>query len=220
LIFFLEGHSATIPPLIVHRHDCPESQLIFPGNSENLLRGTYIMSRTSLQKLRFVLAGIASFTWLLPLQAVASDPSAMPRNTAHTTPLIRDVALGPGGRITGQFVNAQGHPQANQLVVLQREGGKVLQLKTDVSGRFALTGMTGGLYQFATVDSGMVCRCWAERTAPPNAIRDVLLVSGEGIQRGQRPISELLFSGPVLVALVIAAAIAIPIAVHNSQDAS
>jgi hypothetical protein len=38
--------------------------------------------------------------------------------------------------------------------------------------------------------------------------------------RGQGPLSELLTYDPVLVGIIIAAAIAIPVAVHNSKSAS
>ena len=46
-----------------------------------------------------------------------------------------------------------------------------------------------------------------------------LLSPNQQIQRGQRPIADFL-SGPVLIGLVIAAAIAIPIAIHNSKDSA
>ena len=178
------------------------------------------MSRTSWQSLRWSLAGLACMTWLLPIQAMAAGPAQETSTPARHKTMIRDVALKAGGRMTGQFVNTQGQPQANQVVVVQRQGGQPAQTRTDAKGRFVIEGASGGLYQVATHDSAVVCRCWTENAAPPGASRDLLIVSGEGIQRGQRPIGEFLFSAPVLVALVIAAAIAIPIAIHNSQDAS
>jgi hypothetical protein len=42
----------------------------------------------------------------------------------------------------------------------------------------------------------------------------VLVVADSAVARGQRPIGEILCN-PVLIGLLIAAAIAIPIAVHN-----
>lgn len=178
------------------------------------------MSKTSLQSLRLSLAGLACVTWLLPTQAMAAGKTE-PLSTSSQKPVaIRDVELGARGRITGQFVDVQGQPKANEVVLVQRQHSQPLQTRTDSSGRFVVDGASGGLYQIATADSVVLCRCWAEKTAPPGANRDVLIVSGDGVQRGQRPIGELLFSAPVLVALVIAAAIAIPIAIHNSQDAS
>ena len=178
------------------------------------------MSKTSLQSLRLSLAGLACVTWLMPLPAMAAGQAEPTSHAVRNAPMIRDVELGPGGRITGQFVDVQGQPQAKQIVVAQRQNSQPQQTHTDQHGRFVIENASGGMYQIATANSIIICRCWAENTAPPGATRDVLIVSGDGIQRGQRPIGELLFSAPVLVALVIAAAIAIPIAIHNSQDAS
>lgn len=178
------------------------------------------MSKTSLQSFRLSLAGLACVTWLFPTQAMAAGKTEPSSNSSRNPAAIRDVELGGGGRITGQFLDVQGQPKANQVVVIQRQHGQPLQTHTDPNGRFVIAGASGGLYQISTDDSVILCRCWAENTAPPGANRDVLIVSGDGVQRGQRPIGEFLFSAPVLVALVIAAAIAIPIAIHNSQDAS
>jgi hypothetical protein len=38
------------------------------------------------------------------------------------------------------------------------------------------------------------------------------------VERGQRPFSDLFFADPLLVGLVVAAAIAIPIAVSSSRN--
>jgi hypothetical protein len=62
-----------------------------------------------------------------------------------------------------------------------------------------------------------LCRCWAAGTAPPAAQGEVLLVPIGLVERGQRPIGEIL-ANPILIGLIIAAAIALPIAVHNSKD--
>jgi hypothetical protein len=131
---------------------------------------------------------------------------------------VRDVALGVNGSMSGQLVDVQGRARGQQIVVAVRHGAAPLQTQTDANGRFQFTGLTGGTYQVATADAALVCRCWTNQAAPPSAQRELLLVAGQDIQRGQYPIGDMLFSAPVLIALVIAAAIAIPIAVHNSQD--
>lgn len=174
------------------------------------------MPQSPLQTIRISLAVLACCTWLLPVHGVAATKTEM----SSTAQRIRDVALDGQGRITGQFVDAQGRPRAQQLVTINRPGNQPLQTRTDDQGRFVLAGLSSGTYQIATSDAAMVCRCWTENSAPPVATRELLIVSGEGIQRGQRPIGEMLFSAPVLVGLVIVAAIAIPVAIHNSQDAS
>lgn len=164
------------------------------------------------------LGGLACLTWLVPIQCLAVDEQTTGSTAAATRPVIRDVALGKNGSMTGQLLDGQGQTRPNQMVVVQRQGGDLHKTQTDNDGRFVVNGLTGGTYYVATVDSAAFCRCWTERTAPPAAKHDLLLVSGEGIQRGQRPFGDMLFSAPVLIALVIAAAVAIPIAVHNSQD--
>jgi hypothetical protein len=174
------------------------------------------MSRITWRGIPSGLAWLACITWLLPV----TGGQAAPLDAARPATPVRDIALDAQGRITGQYVDAQGQPRAHQVLVVQRQGGAPRQATTDARGRFILESMSGGMYQIASADSAVVCRCWAVDTAPPAATRELLLVSGEGVQRAQRPIGDLLFSGPVLIALVIAAAIAIPIAIHNSDDAS
>ncbi len=164
------------------------------------------------------LGGLACLTWLIPSQALAADGPARPVASSGIRPVIRDVALGSHGSLTGQLLDTQGRHCPGQLVVVQRQGSEPQKTETDQNGRFTISGLTGGTYQVATIDSLAVCRCWTEKTAPPAARKDLLLVSGTGVQRGQMPFGEMIFSAPVLIALVIAAAIAIPIAVHNSQD--
>lgn len=160
-------------------------------------------------------AGLVCCTFLVPIELRAAE--AVPGSTA-AIPTVRDVALGKDGRMTGQLVDAQGQGRANQVVLIQRPGSEPQRFQTDRAGRFTITGLSGGTYHVATADAAAICRCWSVHTAPPAAQRELLLVSGDGIQRGQHPFGEMLFSAPVLIALVIAAAIAIPIAVHNSRD--
>lgn len=160
----------------------------------------------------------ACLTWLLPSHVIAAEVQGTKPPVPAVRPVVRDIALGSNGSMSGQLVDVQGRGRANQIVVIKRQGGDPVKTQTDKDGRFNLSGLSGGTYQIATLDSAAVCRCWSEKTAPPAARKELLLVSGEGIERGQYPFSDMLFSAPVLIALVIAAAIAIPIAVHNSQD--
>jgi hypothetical protein len=171
------------------------------------------MRKTSLQALRLSLAGLACATWLFPVGGHAATPLKADRPAGT----VRDVALDAQGRITGQFVDVQGQPRPHQSLVIQRQGGQPRRMSTDAQGRFVVENMSGGVYQIAADDTAVVCRCWTANSAPPVAAKQLLIVSGEGVERGQRPFCDLL-TGPLLIGLVIVAAIAIPIAVHNSQD--
>jgi hypothetical protein len=171
------------------------------------------MRKRSLQAIRLSLAGLACVTWLIPVHSQAATPV----NASRPVSIVRDVALDAQGRIMGQFVDAQGQPRAHQALVIQRQGGQARRASTDAQGRFVVENLSGGIYQIAAEDAAVVCRCWSANTAPPVATRQLLIVSGEGVERGQRPFVDLL-SGPLLIGLVIVAAIAIPIAIHNAQD--
>src|SRR5262245_45680763 len=111
------------------------------------------------------LGGLACLTWLLPVQCVAGEGLTTASTPAVNRPVIRDVALGKNGSMTGQLLDAQGQTRPNQIVVVQRQGGEPRKTQTDNDGRFLVSGLTGGTYYVATVDSAAFCRCWTERTA-------------------------------------------------------
>ena len=144
------------------------------------------------------------------------------KNTTNTilpqsSSLVRDVELGADGTLIGQVVDAQGNPIAGEAVSLMQGGRVVVNAKTSEAGYYTIQGLRGGLYHVSTKDSGQVCRLWTHKTAPPAAITQLLLVDGKQIQRGQRPIGDII-TNPLLVGLVIAAAVAIPLAVANADD--
>ena len=176
-------------------------------------------------------AALACINLLVPLQLLqASDPpSAASRTFAESTPsakppvtlktVTRDVTLGPASELRGQLVNKNGARLANRIVVAVHSDKSSLQSVSDANGQFRFPKAKPGTYQVASERSYQMCRCWAASTAPPAASKQILMVEGDQTLRGQRPIGELL-SGPVLIGLIIAAAIIIPIAVHNSQDSA
>lgn len=155
---------------------------------------------------------------LLPIHTTRAS-----QNDGRQRFAVTDVSLQDGGRFTGEVRDAAGKPTADTDVLLvHRESGQHYQTVTDQAGRFSFAALGAGLYQLQTAHATLLCRCWAPKTAPPAARGEVLIVSDESIERGQRPLAEALFSTPTLLCLMIVAAIAIPIAVHNSNrdDAS
>ncbi len=162
---------------------------------------------------------VTPLTQLQPVYATSPGNVPMPQRPA---PPVRDVALDRVGTLVGQVVDEHGVPQAQQQVVVRRVNIEAAEAKTltDATGRFAVVGLQGGLHELSVGHVTTTHRLWTPAAAPPAAAREVLLVSSDAVQRGQRPIADLL-TGPVLIGLIIAAAIAIPIAIHNSRkDAS
>lgn len=129
---------------------------------------------------------------------------------------IVDLELMSGGVLAGQVLDNSGQPLIGQTIVVQRSGREPINARSDHEGRFLLSGMSSGICKIECGDNAIACRCWSPHTAPPVASKELLLVAGETVERGQRPIGDLL-TGPVLIGLIIAAAVAIPIAIHNSQ---
>ncbi|MBP62417.1 MAG: hypothetical protein CMJ62_12930 [Planctomycetaceae bacterium] len=145
--------------------------------------------------------------------------SAAPPNDRAATPQasVLDVELGADHSLSGQLYGSEGQTKAGVLVRVVANRGS--ETKTDSEGRFRLTNVQAGVIRLAAEDADIAVRCWTHGTAPPTASKRVLLTPNQQIQRGQRPIADFL-SGPVLIGLVIAAAIAIPIAIHNSRDSA
>ena len=180
-------------------------------------------------------AALACINLLVPLQLLhaADPPSATARSAApaasvqyKTTPpretarpVTRDVTLGPDSELRGQLVDKNGVRLPNRIVVAVHADKSSLQSVSDANGQFHFPRAKPGMYQVASQQSYQLCRCWAANTAPPAASKQLLMVEGDQTIRGQRPIGELL-SGPVLIGLIIAAAIIIPIAVHNAQKSA
>jgi hypothetical protein len=118
-------------------------------------------------------------------------------------------------------VDGQGHGQPATRVALSRaDDGPIRVAMTDAEGRFTISVSQGGTYCLQTSEGISVCRIWTKAAAPPGAARSVLVVNDRLVQRGQRPIRELFTSDPIIVGTLVAAAIAIPIAVHKSRDDS
>jgi len=170
--------------------------------------------------IRRTAVALAAINLVLPLHfAVADDPAGAARPVSAPRLVTRDVDLGNGQTLRGQLVDLEGRPLANQTIVAVQGDGQIATAVSDGEGRFAFDGLTAGVYQVQSAQSLALCRCWANNTAPPAAVDEILLVADGATVRGQRPIGEIL-SGPVLIALIIAAAIAIPIAIHESQDSA
>ena len=136
-----------------------------------------------------------------------------------TAPLtVHDVELQRDGTFHAQVLDRNGHPVAAVDALLI--GHQTHQLaRTDDIGRLTIRNLRGGTYQLR-VDGGLqLFRLWTHGTAPPAAKAEAVLVRDTIVERGQRPVSDILCS-PVLLGLIIAAAVAIPVAVHNSQGDS
>ena len=162
-----------------------------------------------------VIRGIA--VWLatvgvcLPQTALAATPSSSPTST------VNDVSLREGGKLLGQVVDPQGTPLADVLVSLSRNQQELATSRTDASGCFGFRGLSGGVYHLAAAKGHGVFRAWAPGTAPPAAQPGSLIVAGRETVRGQMGSLAFWLSNPWVLAAIVGASVAIPVAIHNSK---
>jgi hypothetical protein len=144
------------------------------------------------------------------------------RPAEKPVPVAADVALGAGGRLVGQAVDAAGRPLAAAPVILQQADREVAATTADQQGRFAVRGLRGGTYRIAAGEAQGVYRLWAPGTAPPSARPAALVVAGDadrvlGQAGPHGPLAYWFCCNPWILAGLVAAAIAIPVAIHNHQ---
>jgi hypothetical protein len=152
---------------------------------------------------------LACVGMVLPQRLMAATPAAQP--------LINDVALGENGTLTGQVVDSQNVPQAIAEVAVWQNENRVATTKTDENGNFSVAGLRSGVHQVAAGQGVSVYRFWAPNTAPPAASPGAMIVSDQSVVRGNGGVIGFL-TNPWVLAGIVAAAIAIPIALNNDDD--
>lgn len=161
---------------------------------------------------------------VLPVSAASADPTA---DAASERTAIKDAALAKSGILRGRVYNAQGVPLPGVDVAVLTIGGKAVQSRTTDKGEFAVGGLKGGVYQVVAGQGSQIVRAWSEGTAPPTAQREILVVSDPRVAVGQwepgtfgyfLQEAKYTLSNPLVVGGIIAAAVAIPVAIHNAND--
>jgi len=150
---------------------------------------------------------------LLTAQFAEAAGGATGRSQSAAAPLIQDVALQAGGSLRGQISDVQGTPQVAVPVSLLKDGVRMAAVRTDRAGQFAINGLSAGIYQVQAADSTSICRVWAPGTAPPGARHGVLVVEGQQVVRGGGVAGH-----PWLLAAIVFAAIAIPVALDSNDS--
>jgi hypothetical protein len=145
------------------------------------------------------------------------------------TNLPIDVALQSQGCFVGRVTKTDGHPEAHAAFAIYNDQGLVVRGFADQQGLVTVDGLQGGVYQLVVGMESHLLRLWADRTAPPSAIREVLLVQDPGVVRAQwaapRPLNNLArrvkfgARNPLVFGAVLTAAVGVPVIVHNlNQD--
>jgi len=168
-------------------------------------------------RFRICLAFAALANLVIPCRnSCAQQNDVLTRQEGSRVAAARDIALGVDGVLKGHFESDRPQSVDGKLIA---PNGKIIRFRTDAAGSFEVAGVGGGAYRLVVGKQDTSLRLWKHGTAPPTAQPILDLRDGNPVHRGQQPLSCFLPSGEtILIGLLLAAAIAIPIAVHNSGD--
>lgn len=188
--------------------------------------------------LKSIVTIVTCASMALPHSAFAAARSAQVVDGVQVSQNIKDVQLGSAGTLRGAVVDNNGRPVAGAPVVVGQQGKVVAQFDTAADGRYALKDVTPGVYQVASYAGVQTIRVYADN-APAGAVQGVVqVVDQAGIERGQccengascpgcaqcnggrYGVLKRIVTNPLTWAVVIAAAIAIPLALDDDDDAS
>ncbi len=117
------------------------------------------------------------------LPAMAAGQKATVKTVAANT--VLDIGLAQGGTLTGRVVDQSGVALEGAEVVVKQGKTEVTRTVTDKQGTFAAKNLKGGVYTVASGSTEGTYRTWSEKTAPPSAHDQALLVVGKNGARGQ-----------------------------------
>ena len=101
--------------------------------------------------------------------------------------VISDVQLSEHGQLIGQVCTAHGTHVPDVHVVLRYGGDTIAAVRADNHGKFAFSGVRGGVHEIVWSGRSRVVRLWLNDAAPLAAIPAVALTAGGPILRGQSP---------------------------------
>ncbi len=166
---------------------------------------------------RIIGSMLACLGMLLPVGVLRAAQPSEKSTAARAAPQVRDVALAADGSMRGRVVSLEGLGQGEVSVVARLAGREVARTTTDKTGHFSLAVPRGGVYEVQTGSQITLYRLWAAKTAPPAAVEAALIVVGEDVLRAQIMPLKYWLVDPYFMTAVAAAAIGIPIAVHNAN---
>ena len=175
----------------------------------------------------WITGALALTVALCPKSVLAAVQPAAVNALSITESVAADIALQRGAILQGQVVNSEGIGVPNEPVRLTN-GKQHWQTQTNEHGCFQLTSLRGGTYQFQAAGQKQLLRAWSAGTAPPRARQGLLVTPPTDVFRGQRVVSPTTnnffrvakhhLTNPVVITGITLTAVAIPVAIHNSDD--
>jgi hypothetical protein len=177
------------------------------------------------KSLCLIFIGIAP-VWGLPTGAFGADPVGTgPKISNAQRQVLTEaeagiepvpVTLGKDRMLKGTVKTKEGTIAAGATVVLGVDGRPVGRVLTDDQGQFTFGPISPGKYQLASRDAVAMITVHSLDSAPEDAAKTIEVSQPAMIARGQSPGG--FFTNPWFIGLIVAAAIAIPLAIVLSDD--
>jgi carboxypeptidase family protein len=149
----------------------------------------------------------------LPAIAAGSKTAAKPIVKTVAPNTVLDIGLTQGGTFAGRVVDHTGAGMEGAEVVIKQGKAEVSRTITDKQGSFVASNLKGGVYTVASGATEGTYRAWSEKTAPPSAKGQALLVLGQNGARGQGGMFDegglVILVGATLIVSTIAAIYAV-----------
>lgn len=179
-------------------------------------------------------------TWMMVFTIAAAPTlvqaqSSVPQKSGSSVQL-KNVELTEDGHFQGQVLTESGSPGIAAVKVHASKDGKTVAqaIKTDESGQFTVKGLKPGTFVFTVGDDTYACRVWNHGMAPPKSLQVVAVVPSSEVVLGQscstcdpceKPglrgrLASMSGTQKALLVGIVAAAIVIPIALDDDDDAS
>lgn len=166
-----------------------------------------------LRWIRGAAVGLAAFGMVIPNTSPVQAAERKPVQRASVRSVdtkIFDVALSAGGTFTGRVVDHTGAAIEGAEVTIRQGQTEVSRAISDRNGSFTVSNLRNGTYSVTAGNTSGSYRLWTEKTAPPSANAQGLLILGENGARGQFAAVDC--GGNLLIAAITLAALGVAIA--------
>lgn len=158
---------------------------------------------------------LAALGMMIPnAPAIAAGPSRAQVKSVDAK--IFDIALADG-MFKGRVVDHTGAAVEGAAVTIKQNNKEVAHSVTDKSGSFAVANLKTGVYSISSGATEGTYRVWAEKSAPPSAKEQSLLVLGQNGARGNFGYVDGLGTY-VIAGIAVAALVVGIIALSESQE--
>ncbi len=124
---------------------------------------------------------------LMLLLSVSVLHAGPPRTKSPQQDRVLDVAMNKDAILEGHLIDPFGNVLKNAPVSVIQNQKVVWKGRTDAHGRFEVKGLPSGVYRVNGEWGSANCRVWTSESAPPRALKSLLLTRDSGAGNNASP---------------------------------